>query len=205
MIEIIENTLQITVLMICSGIALYKAMEYKSRTWTLAVFFFGSWVLGDIYWTACLLFYNKAPQISIVSDLSWYASYVFLYLMLIRTSEPDTGTKKQILPWLGPIYAAGMAVFFMQWGEILNNLIYAALMGLLLFASISRLLRKDKHPGQVFLSALILAFCLLEYGLWTSSCIWSGNTLANPYYWFDTLLTVSFLLFLPAVRKAVSA
>ena len=201
MIEIAENALQITVLMVCSGISLYRALEHKSRTWTLAAFFFTSWVLGDLYWTVCLLFYDKAPQISIVSDLSWYASYMFLYLLLIRTAEPQDVDKRQILPWLGPVFAAVMAIFFIQWGEILNNLVYASLMGLLLYASISRLIKRK----QKYLSALILVFCLLEYGLWTSSCIWSGDTLANPYYWFDVLLTLSFLLFLPAVRKAVSA
>ncbi|MBQ5542771.1 MAG: hypothetical protein IIU06_06875 [Erysipelotrichales bacterium] len=205
MIEVVENALQIAALVICSVIAVYKAVHYNSRTWALAAFFFISWVMGDIYWLVCLLFYDTTPQISIVSDLSWYASYMFLYLMLLRTSKPDPGSTKQALPWLGPLFAAGMAVFFMLKGEILNNLIYGSLMGLLLFSSINRLINRTTDRNQRFLPAMILVFCLLEYGLWISSCFWTSDTLANPYYWFDVLLTVSFLFFLPAIRKAVSA
>ena len=39
----------------------------------------------------------------------------------------------------------------------------------------------------------------------TASCCWVSDTLTNPYFWFDFLLTLVLLLFLPAVRKAVEA
>ena len=86
-----------------------------------------------------------------------------------------------------------MAVFFMQWGEYFNNVVYAVLMGILLYASVHRL--RDRQ--QRFLSALILIYCLLEYGLWISSCYWQESVLSEPYYWFDFALTASFFLFLP--------
>ena len=136
------------------------------------------------------------PQISIVSDLSWYASNIFLYMLLRKTAPPEK--TRRILPWLGPVFAVGMAVFFMQWGEYFNNVVYAVLMGILLYASVHRL--RDRQ--QRFLSALILIYCLLEYGLWISSCYWQESVLSEPYYWFDFALTASFFLFLPAARKA---
>ena len=139
MIESIENALQIIVLLICSGIALYRAIANHSQTWVLAFLFFGSWLLGDIYWLVCLLFYGQTPQISIVSDLSWYGSYIFLYLLLYHSSAPDKDSRKHRLPWLGPVFAAGMAVFFITQGELLSNLIYASLMGLLLFSAVRRM------------------------------------------------------------------
>ncbi|MBQ1318576.1 MAG: hypothetical protein IIY47_02935 [Solobacterium sp.] len=204
MIESIENALQIIVLLICSGIALYRAIANHSQTWVLAFLFFGSWLLGDIYWLVCLLFYGQTPQISIVSDLSWYGSYIFLYLLLYHSSAPDKDSRKHRLPWLGPVFAAGMAVFFITQGELLSNLIYASLMGLLLFAALSRKIDRKRYQNQQFLSGMILLFCLLEYGLWTASCFWKTDTLSNPYYWFDFLLTVSFVFFLPAIKKAVT-
>ena len=204
MIESLENTLQIVVLVICAGISLYRAVAGQSRLWTIAVFFFGSWLLGDIYWLACLLFYDSTPQISIISDLSWYASYIFLYLLLIRTAPLEAGMHKRFIVWIGPVLAALLAIFFMQWGEVLSNLIYASLMGLLMYAAIGRMANKGFYRKQFFLTVLILIFCLLEYGLWISSCFWHTETLANPYYWFDFLLTASFLIFLRAIRKAVS-
>ena len=201
MIESIDNGIQIAVLGICVIAAILKAARYRSRSWTLLAFFYGSWLLGDIYWTVCLFFYNKTPEISVVSDLSWYASYIFLYLLLRHTSPPEKLEGKKIIPWLEPVFTLGLALFFMRRGEILSNLIYAGLMGLLLYAAIHRLIERRNR----FLPALILIFCLLEYALWTASCFWNDELLLHPYYWFDFLLTVSFPFFLPAVRKEVAA
>ena len=201
MIEQIDNGIQIAVLVICVIEAIFKAAKYRSRSWTLLAFFYGSWLLGDIYWTVCLLFYDKTPEISVVSDLSWYASYIFLYLLLRHTSPPEKLAGKKIIPWLGPVFALGMALFYMRLGAILNNLIYAGLTGLLLYAAISRLTeRRDRA-----LPVVILIFCLLEYALWTASCFWNDPIQFHPYYCFDLLLTLSFPFFLPAARKAVTA
>ena len=206
MIESIENALQIAVLIVCVSASLYRAAAKRSRTWTLLSFFYGSWVLGDIYWLVCLLFYDQTPRISVVSDLSWYASYIFLYMLLRHAAPPEGAREKRFLPWLGPLVTMGMAVFFMQWGEIVSNLIYASLMGLLLFSVLRRFLDRQKYAAQQPLCITILVFCLLEYALWTSSCFFSGDGLANPYYWFDFLLTVSFVFFLPALgKKGVAA
>lgn len=49
----------------------------------------------------------------------------------------------------------------------------------------------------------VLAFAALEYALWTSSCFWISDTLSNPYFWFDFLLSLVLLLLLPALGKAV--
>ena len=205
MIESLENTLQIIVLLFCAGFALLWAAGRRSRIWTLAFFFFGSWVLGDIYWLVVLLFFDQTPQISVVSDLSWYASYLFLYLLLRLVDPPEERGSAGFFPWLGPAFAAGMAVFFMQRGEILSNLIYAALIGLLLFASLHRLTDRDKTGRASALPLLILIFCALEYALWTASCFWAGDTIGNPYYWFDFLITLSFPFFLVAVKRGTAA
>lgn len=203
MIERYENILQIAVLILCVIAAVYRAVKYRSRSWTLLAFFYGSWVLGDIYWLTCLLFYDKTPQISVVSDLSWYAAYVFLYLLLRRTSPPEKLSGKRLIAWLGPVFTIGMAVFYMLRGEILSNLIYAGLMGLLLFAAICRITDAGRNRPNLFLPYMILVICLLEYALWTSSCFWNEDILLHPYYLFDLLLTVSFPFFLLATKKAV--
>ena len=200
MIESIDNGIQIVVLIICVIAVIFKTAKYQSRSWTLLAFFYGSWLLGDIYWTVCLLFYDKTPEISVVSDLSWYASYIFLYMLLRHTSPPEELPGRKILPWLGPVFALGMALFFMRLGAILNNLNYAALMGLLLYAAIRRLIENRNR----MLTAMILIFCLLEYALWTASCFWNNTIHFHPYYCFDFLLTISFPFFLPAVKKAVA-
>ena len=199
MIESLENILQILVVTCCLVIAVIRGIARKSRLWLLLTLFYGSWLLGDLYWVAFLVFFSKTPQISLVSDLSWYASFVFLYMLLRDVSPPGKDGAAKKLRWLGPIFALGMALFFIQWGEILGNLIYAGLMGLLLYAAISRITERR----CVCLASMILIFCLLEYGLWVASCFWDSDSVANPYYWFDLLLSICFPFFLPATKKAM--
>ena len=205
MIESYENALQITVLSLCACAAAYQAFKAQSKTWTFLAFFYGNWLLGDIYWLVCLIFYQETPLISAVSDLSWYATFIFLYMLLRQAVPLENKRISRILPWSGPVLSAGMAVFFMQWGEYFNNLVYASLMGLLMYASLERLSGREKPGRYRFLCRLILAFCLLEYALWTASCFLKTDSLSEPYYWFDLMLTCTFPLFLPAVRKAVAS
>ena len=204
MIERYENALQVVVLAICIIITIIRAARFRSRSWTILAFFYGGWMLGEIYWIACLLFYDKTPQISVISDLSWYASYIFLYMLLRHLLPPEKITGISLISWIGPVFAVGMAVFFMFHGEIVSNLIYAGLMGLLLFSAIRRLTQKDMETRKRFLPLIILILCLLEYALWTASCFWNEELLFQPYYVFDILLTLCLPFFLPATKKAVT-
>lgn len=218
MIDGLENALQVVALLICVLISVSRTVKWHSRTWTILGFFFGSWALGDLYWMFCLLLFDTTPAVSVVSDLSWYASYIFLYLLLRQTAPPESPRERRLMPWLGFVFTLGMAIWFCSfyiywneeqgyhfilWDKVLNNLICAALMGLLLFSSIRRLLDRERYPAQRALCAAILIICLMEYALWTCSCFWFDDSLANPYYWVDFLLTASFFLLLPATRKAV--
>lgn len=206
MIESVENALQITVVLACAGVAFFRANAEQDRKWYLLCFFYGCWLLGDIYWLVCLIFFGDTPHIPMVSDLAWYGSYVFLYLLLNSAAPPERTFGKHVLPWLVFPFTAGMAVFYMQWGQIASNLICATLMGLLMFSSIRRLQNSRRYMTQQFLCAAILVFCMLEYVLWTSSCFFNGGEeeIQNPYIWIDFLLTVSIFLFLPATRKAAA-
>lgn len=203
MIDEITNGIQIALLLVCVIVAVIRAVRLRNRAWALLAFFLGSWWMGDIYWSGCLLFLDDMPQVGWVSDLNWCASYLFLYLLLRELAPPEG--RIRLLPWLGPAFTAGMAIFFIQRGEILNNTVYAALMGLLLFASIRRLADAKGCGARRFLCVLILVFCLLEYALWTASCFWQEESWAEPYYWFDLMLTACFPLFIPAAGKAVNA
>ena len=201
MIEIYENALQTAVLIVCVILAAFRALKSRNRAWTLLSLAYGSWLLGDIYWMACLLFYDKTPQIPLISDLSWYAACTFLYMLLRQVSPPEEAGPAGRIAWLGPVFTMGMAVFYMTFGQIISNLAYAGLMGLLLYSSIRRLAARTSGGRAVPL--LLLVFCLLEYGLWTSSCFWT-DVLIHPYYVFDVLVTAVWPVFLHAVRKAVT-
>ena len=204
MIENYENVLQSAVLFVCLILSLRRAVLKRDKAWVLLTLFYASFFLGDAYWLLCLVFYGDTPLITIVSDLNWYASFILLYLLIMQILPPDLEGRKRLFPWAGPVFSAAMAIFYMQYGAILSNLVYASLMGLLLYASLSRIGDRLLSGKQRFFCLTVLLFCMIIYGLWTVSCFWDGDTLQNPYYWFDILLTGSFPFLEYTVKKAVT-
>ena len=152
----------------------------------------------------CLLTVGQSPQLSVVSDLSWYASYIFLYLLIRQAAPPQKEEKRSLLPFLGPAFALAMAAFFMQWGEILSNLIYGALMGFVMFTALRRLVHPKEYGHIRLLCLLSVGLCFLEYAMWTVSGYYKGDDLSNPYYLFDLMITVSFPFFIRGTEKAVA-
>ena len=209
MIENIVNTAQIVTLLFCVFCTLFHITRSRSRSWITLLFFYISYLLGDFYWQICLFYYNETPQISVVSDLSWYAAYIFMYLLIKRNmKQPHSGKDPKAnrfrygIPCLGPLFTAAMAVFYMLRGEIVSNIIYAAIMGMLFYTILVGLFLKDPRTAQkhrpLFVSSL--GFCMLEYAEWTTSCFWENDICRNAYYVFDLLMTLCFLLFIHALQ-----
>ena len=208
MIESVENAFQLALIAVCMTLSIIYAVREKARDGSLLVMFYGSYLLGDLYWLLYLLFYGHTPKIFYVSDLSWDAAYVFLHLMLQRLSSEEERKARYPLVWLLPVFTAAMCVFYMQWGSYISNVIAAVLMSLLLIHSVRGLafIRKNPQAGnRKMLYIVTLVFCVIEYCAWTSSCFFEVDTLASPYIWFDILLTVNIAFFLPAFRKAVES
>ena len=208
MIESIENAVQLVLLIACTVLAVMYNIRRNPPNGGLLVLFFGSYLLGDLYWLLYLLFYGHTPKIFYVSDLSWYAAYVFLHLLLMRLSTEEERKTRCPAVWLLPAFTTGMCIFYMQYGSYISNVIAAVLMSLLLVHSARGLVHIRKHPeaaSRKMLYITVLVFCFIEYCAWTASCIWEGDTLANPYLWLDCGLTVCMVFILPAFRKAVDA
>ena len=204
MVFVNENLIQSAVLIACSLVSISKAIKYKSRTWSLLSFFYGCWLIDDVYWMLYALFFDgETPTLSILSDLNWYAAYIFLYFLIRQVAPPYTRRETRVIPWLAFVFTFSMAAFYMQWGAVISNLIYANLIGLLLFSVIRRLMDLEDHGDILLLCAVSLFFVAFEYGLWTASCFWREDSLFNPYYWFDALMTLSFPFFIAATARAV--
>ena len=207
-IEIIENSLQLSLLTICAVLAGIYAFRNRDMNAGILTMFFGSYVLGDIYWLLYRIYRGFTPYVFYVSDLSWYAAYLFLILILQRLAPEEERKTKHSALWLLPVFTAGMAVFYLQWGDIFGNVATAVLMGMLLYCAVRGLVFIRSHPEalprRMFYISVII-FCAFEYLTWTASCFFWGDTLANPYYWLDFMVTLCAMLLLPAYRKAVEA
>ena len=205
MSEIVENIIQLILTGICTACAAVFAIRSHRREWVLLGLFSGSYFLGDLYWSLFLLFYGETPTNLFIPDMSWYASFLFLFLLLLQMGGKKRNTRRKIL-WLVPVFTAGMCVYYMQFGGYVTNLIYAILLTLILWRAFSGLLLvkdgSEKKQNRLLYRTSIL-FCALEYAMWTVSCIWDSYSLSNPYFWFEFLLSFCFVLFIPALRKAV--
>ena len=222
MIEIIENALQLVTTGICTIVSLRKGLILRSRAWAILALASGVFFLGDLYWELFLVLYGHTPGYSYIPYLSWYASYMFLFLLLVELRVVRKERKNRKILWVIPAFSAGMCIFYMQYGDWIGNIITAVFMSFLMWHALDMLLSlkvsqrtssgtggetQRAEPiwlrGKAAICIAVLLFCAAEYAAWTASCFGNYETLAHPYIWFDTLLSVVFLLFPAALGKAV--
>ena len=206
MIELAENLIQLAVLILCFGASCYQYSKRSSRTWLFLSLYYVAMLLGELYWVLMLVLLHSTSIFDYVSESTWFSAYLFLYLMTKQLLPEGERTSRSFLIWVGPVFTACMAVFYMQWGRVLSNIFTAVAMGLIFMnATQGLLMMRGKSAGKYPLKRcfqMILAFCLVEYALWPASCFWSGETLENPCYWLDILLSFSLLLLFVSVKEA---
>ncbi|MBR4671473.1 MAG: hypothetical protein IKO84_12835 [Butyrivibrio sp.] len=214
MIDVIDTAVQIVVLLICLAISMYFIVKTKEKSWVLMHLYYLSYLLGNLYWQAVAFYYGATPEISVVSDLSWYASYIFLCLFLFMECEKHLGKDfnskakctgiKRIIPFLPIPFVSGMALLYMKYGKIVSNVIYAILMAVLLYNAIRNILCFNDRYIR-YISFVVILNCLAEYGSWTFSFYYYDiSTWANPYYWFNALIAVIFLIYLIVKKREVA-
>lgn len=207
MIEIIDNALQLFATACCTVLAGIHFQRKKEQSYLLATCFYGTFALGQLYWLIYLFLANYTPKIFYVSDLSWIASFVFLLVLDVNLEGPEERAFKCPAAWISPILGLGLMLFYMQWGDYLTNFLWCGITAATGWVSIRGLLFAQRQSGKArdrqFFHAAVLFVILTEYALWTSSCFWVGDTLANSYFWFDFALTAGLIILLPAIRKAV--
>ncbi len=201
MIETIDNVLQLIVTAVSAGIAGYRARSGK-RAWLLACLFSVTFFLGDLYWLLYYQFYDWTPDYNVVPQLAWNASILFLLLLVLDVTGNNLRRPRPLL-WLVPVLTVGMFIFFTQNGAYLSNGLYLVCFTLILWQAAGSLLDREAPRRARAVCWCAVFFCLVEYGLWLASWEWLGDDLSNPYFWFDAALSASFLLILPAVRRAV--
>ena len=134
------------------------------------------------------------------------ASFVFLLALALTLPGEEERRCRAGACWLVPAVCLPQFALYVTHGDILFNVLMCGMTMLLAWCALRGLVwagRSGDGRLRPFHRA-VLAFTVLEYALWTSSCFWVGDTLANPYFWFDFLLSLVLLLLLPAARKAVA-
>ncbi len=206
MVELTVNCVLLGIQLVCCAAAFIYTIRGEYRAFGSLTMFYSVCSMASLYWVLFQVFYNHTPDVFYVSELSWYASYLFLWHLLHYLSTENERRYRHPLMYAVLLIPAGFCVFYFQWGDYVGNVISAFLMGLLLRHTVRGILyirREGSGRNRRMLYSTVLAFCLLEYCVWTSSCFWGGDTIANSYFWFDILVVVCMVLFLPGLRKAV--
>ena len=207
MTEIIVNSIQMVCTAICSILCARRSRETKDRTWIMLGLSSFVFFLGDLYWQLYMLFYGKSPHYSYIPYVGWYACYLFLIFMLIEIRGKCSFRSGKKILRLVPLFTVAMGIFYLQWGDVFGNAISFAFMTVLIWLSLEGLLliregSQDRRENKLLYLTVFL-FCAFEYAAWTASCFWSGDTIYNAYYWFDALLSATFLVLPIALKKAV--
>ena len=205
MVEFIDNLTQL--LAALAGFLLSGASYLKSRRqpYFLLCCFYGCFGFGMLYWLLCTRGVTDAPPMFYVSDIGWIRCFLFLLLLQYSFSDKEERSLQSRLPWLALVIIIPLTAYFISIGDALYNLIVGALMAAMLWTAVRGLVWQKKQPNQSrrFFHFAVIGFLVLENCLWLSSYPWVGDTLANPYFWFDFAVTASLLMLFPAVRKAV--
>ncbi len=202
MIELIDNIIQMLMAGLVFSVAFFLAFAKceresdGSREWTLVGLFAFEYFVGDVYSALYLLFYDTTSQNFYISELCWYTSYMFMILLLIHLSGERPFRMKSRFQILIPVFTVTMAVvFYVRKGDLVGNLVSIVIMTAAIWLVVNGLIeeaRRDegeeiKKPFYLVCALLIV----LEYAMWISSSVyWPGDTLLNPYFWFDTAFSM---------------
>ena len=208
MTETIENLIQLLFSGICMSVSAWKAYTTRKRMWVLLGFAGGAYFLMDLYWELFVVFYSHSPKYSSIPDIGAMACYIFLIMIMheLRNEQKLRFIRpRSRFLWLIPVFTAAMTVYFLSDGFYIEYIIEGVITTVMIWEAVDGLLELKEYPEQKtkkrMFYIIVLLFSFAEYSSWTASSIWDSDDLGNPYYWFDTLLSVTFLLFPLALRK----
>ena len=206
MVELIDNVSQFLATLLAGGAAGWLYCRSRKQAYFLLTCFYGCFAAAGLYWTLYYLLFAETPQIFYVSEIGWISGYIFLYLLQYSLSDRNERSFRCWWMWLSPVVGGLLLILYCMHGEVLPNMVFNGLIILISWNAIRGfvyLRGKEEFRDLRRLHLVVLCFCATEYSLWTSSCFWVSNTISNPYFWFDFLLTAIMFVLLAATKKAV--
>ncbi len=206
--EIVDNGLQLSGSLlgcIFSGILYVRS---RRQSYFILNCFYGSFTLANLYWLLYTILITDAPPMFYVSEIGWTAGYFFLILLQDSLCRPEERTFRCRAMWIAPLVIVPLTVYYITIGTVIYNLIIGGIMLVIFRSSLRGFFywrkQKGKERNLRLFHLTVMAFVILENGLWLSSYPWRGDGWSNPYFWIDFAVTAVTFSLLPAVRKAVN-
>lgn len=208
MIEFIDNLLQVLVTLGCCCISSLFFHRSRERAYFVLASFYGCFTFAGLYWTLFYLLFSETPNIFYVSEVGWLSGCILLYVLQNTVSSDDERLYKTKYSWIALFVGIPLMIFYCYYGDIVFSILTSVIMIFISRYSIKCFVfwyRKRKFDREMVFHILILVFVFLEYCLWVAGDLWAGDTIKNPYFWFDFLLTVWRIIILYSVKRVVEA
>ena len=121
MIEIVENAVQLGLLLVCVGISAAYMIRSRTESSIMLFLFYTAYALGDLAWLLDLVYTGHTPIVFYEAELSYYASYLFLFMLLQQVSTSKERKTRHVALLAVPIFVIAMFVFYIQWGDYFGN------------------------------------------------------------------------------------
>ena len=207
MVEFIDNVSQFAVTLVAGCLSAAFYCRSRKQPYLLLACFYGCFALAGLYWTLYYLLFSETPQLFYVSETGWISGYIFLCLLQFTLSDEEERAFRCRAMWLSPIVGILLAVYYVMYGDVLATIIMNTMTIFLSRNSIRGLVYLRGQGGERrklwHFHLAVTCFVAVEYCLWTFSCFWMSDTLANPYFWFDFMLTGMAIVLLIAVKRVV--
>ena len=207
--ELVSNLLQFIVTLLGFCLSGIRYLQGRKQAYFLLTCFYGCFTLGSLYWTLYLLLFSETPQVIYVSEFGWVSSVIFLHILqytLSSATERSFPCRKALIALL---IGVPLCVFYCTFGDILSNLLWCGMMIVVSYHAIRGLVYARTQTGAArtmrYFHIGVLCYVAAEYALWTTGCLWPGDSFFSPSFWRDVLLTFCLFALLPATGKAVQA
>lgn len=181
-----ENILTLFVTIVGLLDCLFKYIRAPRRGYLYLIIFFLANFASNYYWAIYSLVMHNYPDVSaFLAYLGWNVGYVFLFIAVYHMRKEGAKRYFHLAMLLPVVVNLCQFLLYIQFGGFFNNLWQVGATTLTMVVCVQEvayyLKNRKAGAGVPHLAVLVLAFALMEYGMWTASCFdWPGEFL-DPY------------------------
>ena len=179
-------------------------------------------LLGNAYWLGYLLVFGETPQYSYIPEMAWFASYLFLLMLLVEADRRRGMSAVVPMAWVPVVVCGVCCVYYIaSHGSPLLNIADNGIMAAIGYFSVrggvasrsaavsdGNRLADNRHLAYnraFHIAALV--YVIVEQLLWLSSCFLEPGPilLVEPYIVINFASTVCFPLILACAWRSERA
>ena len=204
--DYLENTIQLIVILAALLISLFQYIAHRNRRWFYVVAFYVGNLLSCYFWAAYLVIMGDTPNVSdLLAYFGWDIAYVFLALFVLRDKSAEERRFFHVLLLVPIPLNIWQLLLYAQFGGVINSIYQVAIGTVIICGSLQTLLWHEKKRGEglprPYAEAAALLYAFSEFGMWTTSCF--DGWVADLYYPFSFLCSISLLILPFAVARSL--